>query len=218
MPTKGPPTGAMLGPVSSAGGLTSSEAKARLARDGANEVAEPARHPLRRFAKKFWGVSAWMIELIAVLSFVLHKHTDLGVALGLLVVNAILSFIQEQRASVAVSALRKQLQVSARVLRDATWQMIAARELVAGDVVRIRAGDIVPADIELSDGGLQIDQSALTGESRAIDASGGATIHAGSIVRQARPPVRSWRPVRARCLVARRSSCRSPTRSCRWSR
>ena len=100
-------------------GLTTSEARARLIRDGANEVAEPPRHPLRRFGKKFWGISAWMIELIAVLSFVLHKRADLAVALALLIVNAILSFLQEQRASAAVAALRHQLQVSARVLRDA---------------------------------------------------------------------------------------------------
>ena len=170
--------------VGRAEGLTSSEARARLARDGANEVPEPKPHRLRRLAGKFWGVSAGMIELIAVLSWLLHKTADLAVALGLLVANAVVSFVQEQHASAAVAALRAQLQVSARVLRDATWQSIAARELVAGDVVRVRAGDFVPADIELFDGSLQVDQSALTGESQAIAAHAGASIRAGSIVRQ----------------------------------
>jgi H+-transporting ATPase len=170
--------------VPSAGGLSTGEARARLAREGANEVAEQPSHPVRRFAKKFWGVSAWMIELIAVLSFVLHKYMDLSVAAGLLIVNAVLSFLQEQRASAAVAVLRQQLQVSARVLRDARWQTIPARELVAGDVVRVRAGDFVPADVTLSEGALQVDQSALTGESRAADAGAGAAIHAGSIIRQ----------------------------------
>ena len=165
-------------------GLTTAEARAALARDGANEVAEQPSHPLRRFAKKFWGVSAWMIELIAVLSFVLHKHADFAVAAGLLIVNAVLSFFQEQRASAAVAALRHQLQVSARVLRDARWQTIPARELVAGDAVRVRAGDFVPADVKLSEGELQVDESALTGESRAVEATVGSAIHAGSIVRQ----------------------------------
>ena len=165
-------------------GLPSTEARARLRRDGPNEVAEPPGHPLRRLGKKFWGVSAWMIELIAVLSLVLHKYADLAVAAGLLIVNAILGFIQEQRASAAVAALRHQLQVSARVQRDARWQTIAARELVAGDVVRVRAGDFVPADVEIAEGELQIDRSALTGESRAADVTAGDTIHAGSIVRQ----------------------------------
>jgi plasma-membrane proton-efflux P-type ATPase len=171
-------------PERSERGLTTADARAVLARDGANEVAEPPSHPLRRFGKKFWGVSAWMLELIAVLSFLLHKHADLAVVSALLIVNAILSFVQEQRASAAVAALRQQLQVSARVLRDARWQTIPARELVAGDVVRVRAGDFVPADLALSEGALQVDQSALTGESRAVDVAAGAAIHAGSVVRQ----------------------------------
>jgi len=165
-------------------GLTSEEAEARLRRDGANEVPEPPSHPWRRLGRKFWGVSAWMIELIAVLSLVLHKYADLAVALALLIVNAILGFVQEQRASAAVAALRHRLQVSARVLRDAHWQTIAARALVVGDVVRLRAGDFVPADVRIAEGGLEVDQSALTGESRAVGATGGDTIHAGSIVRQ----------------------------------
>lgn len=170
--------------MSSNGGLTTAEATQRLARDGANEVAEAPRHPWLSLGKKFWGVSAWMLELIAALSWMLHKYADLVVALGLLVVNAILSFVQEERASAAVAALRKQLQVSARVLRDGGWHSIAARELVVGDVARVRSGDIIPADIELADGDLQIDESALTGESRATGAHAGATVHAGSIVRQ----------------------------------
>jgi len=165
-------------------GLTSDEARARLARDGANEVLEPPGHPLRRFGKKFWGVSAWMIELIVAVSLALHKYVDVAVALGLLVINAILSFVQEQHASAAVAALREQLQVSARVLRDAAWQTLAARELVVGDMVRVRAGDFVPADLAVVEGELQVDESALTGESRAVAAKPGATIHAGSTVRQ----------------------------------
>jgi H+-transporting ATPase len=165
-------------------GLSTTEARARLARDGANEVPEPREHPLRRFGKKFWGISAWMLELIAVLSFVLHKHADLVVALGLLIVNAVLSFVQEQRASAAVAALRQELRVSARVLRDGTWSTIPARELVVGDMVRVRAGDFVPADLELADGTLQVDRSALTGESVAAEVHGGQKVEAGSVVRQ----------------------------------
>ena len=102
-------------------GLAKADADARLAKQGPNEVPEERSHPILRFAKKFWGLSAWMIELIAVLSLVLHKYADLWVALSLLVANAILSSFQEQRASAAVTALRKQLQVTARVLRDRSW-------------------------------------------------------------------------------------------------
>src|SRR5579863_8174592 len=94
-------------------GLTSVEALARLARDGANEVPEKKRHPLLGFIRKFWGLSAWMIELIALLSLILHKYADLWVALSLLVINAVLSFLQEQHASAAVELLRHRLQVTA---------------------------------------------------------------------------------------------------------
>ena len=109
-------------------GLRSEDAAARLEREGANEVPEKKAHLLGRLARKFWGLSAWMIELIVVLSFILHKRADLWVALSLLVVNAVLSFLQEQRASAAVAALRHRLQVAARVLRDGAWQTIPARE------------------------------------------------------------------------------------------
>ncbi len=163
-------------------GLAEAEASTRLATDGPNEVAERRNHPLLRFAKKFWGLSAWMIELIALLSLILHKHADLVVALSLLVANAILSFFQEQRASAAVKALRRKLSVTARVLRDKSWQAIPSRELVTGDVVRVRAGDFVPADLQVCDGALRIDQSALTGESAEVDKTTDGAVYAGSTV------------------------------------
>jgi len=165
-------------------GLSTAEARARLERDGANEVAQPKSHPLLSFARKFWGLSAWMIELIALISLVLHKYADLGVALALLVVNAALSFMQEQHASAAVSALRSRLQVTARVLRDGRWQAELARDLVRGDVVRVRAGDFTPADLQVVEGELQVDQSTLTGESREIAKTADDIVYSGSIVRE----------------------------------
>jgi plasma-membrane proton-efflux P-type ATPase len=164
-------------------GLAKADAQARLAKQGPNEVPERPSHPILRLAKKFWGLSAWMIELIAVLSFFLHKRADGWVALSLLVANALLGFFQEQRASTAVKALRSKLQVNARVLRDKSWQAVAARELVTGDVVRVRSGDFVPADLQLLDGALHVDQSALTGESNAADKKTNDAVYAGSTVR-----------------------------------
>lgn len=79
-------------------GLSSAEATARLQQYGPNETPEPRSHPLLRFLKKFWGLSAWMLELVALLSFVLGKSTDFWIALALIVVNAVLGFVQEQRA------------------------------------------------------------------------------------------------------------------------
>lgn len=165
-------------------GLVGAAAADRLRRDGPNDIARQEIHYVLNFARKFWGLSAWMIELIAVLSFMLHKPSDFAIAIALLVVNAVLSFLQEQRASAAVAALRQRLQVKARVLRDRSWTTVPARELVAGDVVRLRAGDFVPADAQIIDGELQIDQSALTGESAEICATADSSLYSGSVVRE----------------------------------
>lgn len=165
-------------------GLSGAEARARLERNGPNDVPEKHAHPLALFLRKFWGLSAWMLELIAILSFVLHKYTDLGIVLALLLVNAVISFLQEQRASAAVAALRSRLQVMSRVLRDGSWQVLPARELVSGDVVRVRTGDFIPADVQLLDGELHVDQSALTGESQELTKTTGDILYSGSVARQ----------------------------------
>ena len=165
-------------------GLSTEEALRRVVQHGANEVPEKPTHPVLAFALKFWGLSAWMIELIAVLSLVLHKQADFWVAIALLLVNALLSFFQEERASAAVAALRHQLAVTARVMRDGVWQALAARELVPGDIVRLRGGDFVPADLQLLDGDLRADQSALTGESRELAKGRDELVYSGTIVRR----------------------------------
>ena len=156
--------------VSAEAGLTRVEVDVRLKEHGYNEVTEEKGHPLVMFLSHFWGLSAWMLELIMVLSVALGKYSDLAVVGGLLVVNAVLGFTQEHRAAGVVEALRRRLQVSARVLRDTRWQVIPARELVPGDIVRVRSGDIIPADVKLLAGALTVDQSALTGESKACSA------------------------------------------------
>ncbi len=165
-------------------GLTNAEADGRRKEVGYNEVAEKKGHPILIFLGKFWGLSAWMLELIMVLSVVLGKFSDLAVVGVLLIVNATLSFMQEHRAAGVVETLRKRLQVSARVLREASWQVIPARELVPGDIVRLRPGDIIPADIKLLTGALTVDQSALTGESKDADKTPGDVLSSGSIVRR----------------------------------
>ena len=165
-------------------GLTRAEVDIRRKENGYNEVAEKKSHPALKFLKKFWGISAWMLELIMVLSAALGKYSDFIVVGALLVINAVLSFMQESRAAGVVEALRKQLQVNARVRRDSNWQVIPARELVPGDIVRVRAGDIIPADVKLLTGAMTIDQSALTGESKDADKAPGEVLSSGSVVRR----------------------------------
>jgi H+-transporting ATPase len=165
-------------------GLTRAEVEIRRKEHGYNEVAERKGHPVLKFLRKFWGISAWMLELIMILSAALGKYSDLVVVSALLVINAVLSFLQERRAAGVVEALRRRLQVGARVLRDSSWQVIPARELVPGDIVRTRPGDIIPADVKLLTGALTVDQSALTGESRDADKTSGEVLSSGSIVRR----------------------------------
>src|ERR1039457_2456106 len=157
-------------------GLTRAEVDARRKTYGFNEVAEKKGHPALEFLGKFWGMSAWMLELIMVLSAVLGNYSDLAVVGALLVINAVLSFTQEHRAAGVVEALRRRLQVSARVRRESSWQVIPSRELVPGD--------IVPADVKLLTGALTVDQSALTGESKDADKASGDVLSSGSVVRQ----------------------------------
>ena len=164
-------------------GLAHAEVQARQRQYGYNEVAEKKANPLLQFAKKFWGLSAWMLEAIILLSWILHKTADFYIVSALLVLNAILGFAQEQQASRAVEALKQKLQVMARVLRDGTWGLVPARELVPGDVVRIRPGDFVPADVQISSGELGVDQSALTGESLEVEKHADDLLYSGSMVR-----------------------------------
>jgi H+-transporting ATPase len=178
-----PDTLAALG-VNPETGLTHAEVDTRRKEHGYNEVAEQKSHPLLSFLAKFWGVSAWMLEMIMVLSAVLGKYSDLAVVSALLVVNAVLGFMQERRAAGVVETLRRKLQVSARVLREASWQVIPARELVPGDIIRVRSGDIIPADVKLLSGTMSIDQSALTGESKDVDKAPSGILSSGSVVRR----------------------------------
>jgi plasma-membrane proton-efflux P-type ATPase len=165
-------------------GLTAGEVETRRRQHGYNEVAELVEHPVLQFLGKFWGLSAGMLELIMLLSLVLRHYSDLAIVGGLLLINAVLGFAQERRAAGVMQTLRRRLQVSARVLRNANWQVVPARELVPGDIVRVRPGDVVPADVKVLTGTLSVDQSALTGESKDVDKAPGEVLSSGSMVRR----------------------------------
>ena len=163
-------------------GLKQTEVAALLKQYGYNEIAENKSHPLLNFLSKFWGLTAWMLEFIVVLSIFLHNLSDAYVVGGLLVLNALISFTLEQSAANAVAELRKKLQINVKLLRDSIWKTALARELVPGDIIRVRIGDFVPADFAITDGALSVDQSALTGESGEVDMPTGKTVYSGSIV------------------------------------
>jgi len=166
-------------------GLTGAEAAKRLTQYGANEIAQKTENSVLKFLSYFWGPIAWMIEAAVILSAVVRHWLDFGVILLLLCTNAVVGFWEEHQAGNAIAALKKQLVTNARVLRDGKWVNPKVAELVPGDVVRIRLGDIVPADARLLAGDpIEIDQSALTGESLPVTRKPGEAIFSGSIVRQ----------------------------------
>ncbi len=166
-----------------AAGLSGDEAAQRLAVFGANAIEERQTHPALRFLSHFWGPIPWMIEVAAALSAAVGDWADFAIIVLLMVVNASIGFWQEYKADNAIALLRRKLALKALVRRDGTWQTIRARELVPGDRVRVRLGDIVPADIKLSAGNyLEVDQSALTGESLPVEKHTEDLAYSGSVV------------------------------------
>jgi len=166
-------------------GLTSAGVIELRKQYGFNDIPEEKKHPLLKFLSYFWGPIPWMIEIAAILSAVISHWDDFAIILLLLMTNAVVGFLQERKAENAIELLKKQLAPNARVLRDRTWQEIPARELVPGDFVHIRLGDIVPADAVLGNGKyLLLDESALTGESLPVEKKPADTVYSGSIVRQ----------------------------------
>ena len=170
---------------SSATGLTRADAQARLASDGPNELVEKEQSPILKFLTYFWGPIPWMIEAAVVLSAVVRHWLDFGIILVLLCSNAIVGFWEEHQAGNAIAALKAKLAISAKVKRDGKWVTAPARELVTGDVIRLRIGGIVPADARLLEGDpVEVDQSALTGESLPATRKPGEAVFSGSIMRQ----------------------------------
>jgi H+-transporting ATPase len=170
---------------SSPSGLSQAEAQHRLDQYGYNELPEKKINPVLKFLSYFWGPIPGMIIVAAILSGVLRHWPDLGVILALLVMNAVVGFREEHQAGSAIAALKEKLAVQANVRRDGKWSTIPARELVPGDIIRLRIGNIIPADARLLDGDpVQVDQSALTGESLPVEHKPGDAVYSGSILKQ----------------------------------
>jgi H+-transporting ATPase len=165
-------------------GLTAAEAERRLEQYGPNAIEERQISPLTRFVAFFWGPIPWMIEIAGVLSAIVRHWEDFTIIVAMLLINSGVGFWEEFKADNAIDALRQNLALRSRVLRNGVWHEIAAQTLVPGDVVAVRLGNIVPADLRLVEGEyLSVDQSALTGESLPVDKSVGALAYSGSIVR-----------------------------------
>jgi H+-transporting ATPase len=170
---------------SSKDGLTQAEAEKRLTQYGPNEIEEKKTNLILKFLSYFWGPIPWMIEAAVILSGIVRHWPDFFIILVLLCSNAVVGFWEERQAGDAIAALKAKLAIKARVIRDGKWINPAARDLVPGDVIRLRLGDIVPADARLLEGDeISVDQSALTGESLPATCKPGGAVFSGSIIRR----------------------------------
>jgi H+-transporting ATPase len=164
-------------------GLSDEEVKQRQTIYGLNEVVEKKQLLFLLFLKHFWGLTAFILEITIVISFLLHKYVDVYLIGGLMLFNAIIGFIQESKTAKTVQALKQSLRVLVRVLRNAKWQQVPGVQLVPGDIIRIRTGDFITADAKIVDGMAGADQSALTGESMLISKKEGDMLFSGSVIK-----------------------------------
>ena len=171
--------------VSPQSGLSDEQIQKRIEKYGYNELVEKKVHPFLKFLSFFWGPIPWMIEAAVILSAIVGDWTDFGIILTLLLVNAVVGFWEEYQANNAIEALKKKLALNARVKRNGQWKQIPARELVSGDIIRLRLGEIIPADVQLLDGDpIEVDQSALTGESLPVELESEKQAYSGTVVTQ----------------------------------
>ena len=159
------------------GGLSSSEAGARLTRFGPNDMPDAATPAWRTALAKLWAPVPWMLEAAIILQVMLHEYVEAAVV-------AALGFFQEGRAQATLAALKSRLALMASVRRDGAWAIVPASGLVPGDTVKLSLGAVIAADVELVDGSVLIDQSMLTGESVPIEGGPGLKTYAGAQVRR----------------------------------
>lgn len=167
-------------------GLSQQEVQERVDKYGYNEINEQEEHWLHRLLRRFWGPIPWMIEVALILSALAQRWEDFIVIMIMLLINAFVDFYQESKALSAISVLKKKLAKKALVLRENEWQEIDAKNVVPDDIIKIKIGDVVCADCKLLGGGdfVQVDESALTGESLPKNKEVGQTLYANAIIKQ----------------------------------
>ncbi len=169
---------------SSINGLANSEAELRIQRFGFNEVAEKKRSPVVEFLSRYWGPMPWLLELTILLSYLIGDYLEVGIIFSLLTINVIIGYHHSRSSQKALEFLKKRLAPKAKALREGKWTIMDAKELVPGDIVQLGLGDLVPADVKIVDGGLSVDQSALTGESLPVSVGQVAVVYSSSIVKR----------------------------------
>jgi len=165
-------------------GLSTNEADNRVKKFGYNEIVEIKKNSFLEFFKRYWGPMPWLLEFAIVLTVILKHYTESGIIFTLLTINAIIGYLQSQNSQKAVEMLKKKLEIKAKVLRDGKWILKEAKDIVPGDIITIKLGDLVPADVNIVSGEVSVDESALTGESLPKNLHQSDTIYSSSIVKR----------------------------------
>ncbi|MFX1497619.1 MAG: HAD-IC family P-type ATPase, partial [Promethearchaeota archaeon] len=165
-------------------GLDTTQILKRLNRYGYNEIISKKPNLVLQFLRKFLGFTPLMLFITILLEIVIGKYYEAYLIIALLIFNSSMSFFQERKANLALELLKKKLQVKVKVKRQGEWLLIPAREIVPDDIVRLKSGDFVPADVLVLSGKIEVDQSSITGESYLIEKQYNHIIYAGSIVRR----------------------------------
>jgi H+-transporting ATPase len=166
-------------------GLSEKEAEERLKTYGYNEITSKKVNPIKKLLLKFWGPIPLMLFIVIIMSAFLGRYTDAYIVIGLLLFNGAASFFEEFKADNTLELLKNKLSVNVNVQRDNEWKKLPSKLLVPGDIIRVRMGDIIPADCLIIEGDyLSVDQSMLTGESLPVDKNKGSTLFSSSTVRE----------------------------------
>jgi len=167
-------------------GLTKEEAARRLAETGPNQIEEHKTSAILAYLLFMWNPLSWAMEVAAIISIILGDYVDFGLIIALLILNATIGFYEEHNAANAIAELKASLGLKADVKRDGEWQFVEAKDVVYGDVTRLKLGDVINADGKIFkiSGSVKIDQAALTGESFPVNKKEGDVVFSGSTVKQ----------------------------------
>lgn len=165
-------------------GLSDKEVSLRIEKYGRNKIEEERKHPVLKLFSHFWGPIPWMIEIALLLTAVVNHWEDFTVIFTLLLINGAVGFWHESKADKAIQALKEKMALKARAIRDGETRSVAAEELVPGDIILLRIGDVVPADAKVLEDSISVDESALTGESLPAERKQDDSVYSGTVVKQ----------------------------------
>lgn len=163
-------------------GLTDAQAEERLKKDGLNEVPEPEFNFFKEFMSKLWNLSAWILEAALLLECILGKWIQSLFVLLMLLFAAFNGATQKKKSRRVLNTISHELTPTVSVKRSGKWKQINSKFLVVGDLISLKRGDVLAADVKIAQGQITVDESSITGESKAIKKSVGATAYAGTTV------------------------------------